>query len=119
MSDESETWVWADGTIYDAAIPGYRQATPDELRRNFTPVTASIPYSLLHTLRACLDGTADQPEWDAAKDELDELLLSEPDSPILSAATAFSEATACTCGNGYEAVCRGVAGCWWDGMRPA
>lgn len=31
---DDETWVWADGTIYDPAIPGYRQATADEVSRN-------------------------------------------------------------------------------------
>lgn len=31
---DGERWVWADGTIYDPAIPGYRSATADELRRN-------------------------------------------------------------------------------------
>lgn len=36
MTDQGETWVWADGTIYDPSIPGYRQATADELRRNVT-----------------------------------------------------------------------------------
>lgn len=30
----AETFVWADGTIYDPSIPGYREATADELRRN-------------------------------------------------------------------------------------
>jgi hypothetical protein len=36
VTAEGETWVWADGTIYDPSIPGYRQATADELRRNVT-----------------------------------------------------------------------------------
>ncbi len=35
MTDEQgETFVWADGTIYDPLIRGHREATADELRRN-------------------------------------------------------------------------------------
>ncbi len=30
----AETWVWADGTIYDPELGGYREATPDELTAN-------------------------------------------------------------------------------------
>lgn len=29
-----ETFVWRDGTIYDPSLPGYREATADELARN-------------------------------------------------------------------------------------
>lgn len=57
---------------------------------------AAVPYSLLRTLRACLDGTADQPAWDRAKDELDDLLLAEPgpdfDGPVVAAACSLCEA---------------------------
>jgi len=38
----------------------------------------AVPFSLLRTLRACLDGTVDQVELERARDDLDSLLLAEP-----------------------------------------
>ena len=31
----AEVWVWADGTIFDPALPGYRPATAEEVEANY------------------------------------------------------------------------------------
>jgi hypothetical protein len=72
VTGEGETWVWADGTIYDPAIPGYRQATADELRRN-TPRADDI-----HTCSAecpCQTGGEPRPDFIAVEGSLLPALL--------------------------------------------
>jgi len=58
MADE--TWVWADGTIYDPTIPGYRMATPDEIRRNTPGIEAKAE---VERLRAALSRIADRAKY--------------------------------------------------------
>jgi hypothetical protein len=39
--------------------------------------TTSVPYSLLRDVAACLDGTADEVQWQRASEGVERLLLAE------------------------------------------